>query len=152
MNTKQSFSRRELLKGGLAAGAALSFANIMGFIDYRRAHAQSEPINAAMSSAGLAGSWNAQGQDAALYWANLLGVNVTWFDGEFDPVKQRAKFDKIATQKWDFIAVQPNTIGTLVEPIQALIDRWYALHRYGYAGRAAGSNAADGLPDLYCPQ
>jgi ribose transport system substrate-binding protein len=75
-----------------------------------------------MSSAGLAGSWNAQGQDAALYYAGLVGVEVTWFDGEFDAVKQRAKFDQIATESWDFVAVQPNTIGTLVEPIQALID------------------------------
>jgi ribose transport system substrate-binding protein len=75
-----------------------------------------------MSSAGLAGSWNAQGQDAALYWAKLLNVEIEWFDGEFDPVSQRAKFDQIATQEWDFVAVQPNTIGILVEPIQALID------------------------------
>jgi ribose transport system substrate-binding protein len=75
-----------------------------------------------MSSAGLAGSWNAQGQDAALYWASLLNVEVEWFDGEFDPVAQRAKFDQIATQEWDFVAVQPNTIDALTEPIQALID------------------------------
>lgn len=119
---KQNFSRRNFLKGGLTLGAGLAFGNLMSFIDYRRARAQSEPIRAAMSSAGLAGSWNAQGQDAALYWANLLGVEVTWFDGEFDPSKQRAKFDQIATESWDFVAVQPNTIGVLVEPIQAIID------------------------------
>jgi len=116
------FSRRSFLKAGAALGASASFANILSFIDYRRARAQDEPIRAAMSSAGLAGSWNAQGQDAALYWANQLGVEVTWFDGEFDPAKQRAKFDQIATETWDFVAVQPNTIGVLVEPIQAIID------------------------------
>lgn len=122
MSTKQGFTRRDFLKGGLAAGSGLAFANLAAFIDYRRANAQAKPIKAAMSSAGLAGSWNAQGQDAALYWAKQLGVEVTWFDGEFDPAKQRAKFDQVATEKWDFMAVQPNTIGTLVEPIKALID------------------------------
>jgi ribose transport system substrate-binding protein len=75
-----------------------------------------------MSSAGLAGTWNAQGQEAALYWAEQLGVEIVWFDGEFDPVAQRAKFDQIATETWDFVAVQPNTIGGLVEPVQAIID------------------------------
>ncbi|MEP7290500.1 MAG: sugar ABC transporter substrate-binding protein, partial [Chloroflexota bacterium] len=96
--------------------------NLLGFIDYRRAHAQDQPLRAAMSSAGLAGTWNAQGQNAALYWAGLLGVEIVWFDGEFDPAAQRSKFDQIATDTWDFVAVQPNTIGVLVEPIQALID------------------------------
>jgi hypothetical protein len=71
MSTKRGLSRRDLLKGGLTLGAGLSFANLLAFIDYRRAHAQDQPIRAAMSSAGLAGSWNAQGQDAALYWASL---------------------------------------------------------------------------------
>jgi hypothetical protein len=66
------FSRRDFLKGGLYAGAGLFGANLLAFIDYRRARAQDEPLRAAMSSAGLAGTWNAQGQEAALYWANLL--------------------------------------------------------------------------------
>lgn len=118
----KGLSRRDLLKGGLFAGGGLFAANFLAFLDYRRAHAQDQPLRAAMSSAGLAGTWNAQGQEAALYWANLLGVEVVWFDGEFDPVAQRAKFDQIATETWDFVAVQPNTIDVLVEPIQALID------------------------------
>jgi ribose transport system substrate-binding protein len=122
MSAKRGFTRRDFLKGSLAAGAGLSFVNLFAFIEARRARAQDQPLRAAMSSAGLAGTWNAQGQEAALYWANLLGVEVVWFDGEFDPVAQRAKFDQIATETWDFVAVQPNTIDVLVEPIQALID------------------------------
>ena len=113
-------SRRNFLKWS-AVGATATGMNLMPFVAQRVA-AQDRPLRAAMSSAGLAGSWNAQGQDAALYWASLLGVEIEWFDGEFDPAAQRAKFDQIATQEWDFVAVQPNTIGVLVEPIQALID------------------------------
>lgn len=113
-------SRRNFMKMSAMGGTALGM-NLLPFIASRM-NAQDRPLRAAMSSAGLAGSWNAQGQDAALYWASLLGVEIEWFDGEFDPVAQRARFDQIATQSWDFVAVQPNTIGVLVEPIQALID------------------------------
>ncbi|HML21423.1 MAG TPA: sugar ABC transporter substrate-binding protein [Aggregatilinea sp.] len=75
-----------------------------------------------MSSAGLAGTWNAQGEEAARWMAGLLGVEITWFDGEFDPQAQRAKFDQLVTQEWDFVAVQPGAIGTLIEPIQTLTE------------------------------
>lgn len=122
MASKNRLSRRDLFKGGIGLGSGLAMANLLGLMEYRRAHAQDAPLRAAMSSAGLAGTWNAQGQESALYWASLLGVEITWFDGEFDPAAQRAKFDQIATEEWDFVAVQPNTIGVLVEPIQALID------------------------------
>jgi len=122
MKTRNILSRRDLLKAGIVAGGGLVTANLMSFIQYRKAHAQDQPLRAAMSSAGLAGTWNAQGQEAALYWADLLGVEVVWFDGEFDPAAQRSKFDQIATDTWDFVAVQPNTIGALTEPIQALVD------------------------------
>lgn len=59
---------------------------------------------------------------AAEYFAELLDVEIIWWDGEFDPSKQRAKFDQLATEQWDFVAVQPNSIGTLKEPIQALTN------------------------------
>jgi len=114
-------NRRDFLKSGLTFSSGLALASFLPFIEYRRAHAQDQPLKAAMSSAGLAGTWNAQGEEAARYWASLLGVEITWFDGEFDAAAQRAKFDQLATQKWDFVAVQPGAIGTLIEPIQALV-------------------------------
>src|SRR6266567_604035 len=114
---KKHIDRREFLMMSALASAGVALS---GIFEYRRAFAADKPLNAAMSSAGLAGTWNAQGKAAAENTCKLLNVNLTWFDGEFDPSKQRAKFDQIATQKWDFVAVQPNSIGTLVEPITAL--------------------------------
>ncbi|MDX2136816.1 MAG: sugar ABC transporter substrate-binding protein [Chloroflexota bacterium] len=116
------FSRRDFLKGSLFAGGGLALANLMALVEYRRTKAQDAPLRAAMSSAGLAGTWNAQGQQAALRWGELLGVEITWFDGEFDPAIQRSKIDQMATETWDFVAMQPGAIGTLVEPVQAMID------------------------------
>ncbi len=115
-------NRRNFLKSSFVLGSGMAFANFFPFIEYRRAHAQDKPLKAAMSSAGLAGTWNAQGEEAARYWASLLGVEITWFDGEFDAQAQRAKFDQLSTQTWDFVAVQPNNIGSLIEPIQTLVE------------------------------
>ena len=116
-------NRRDFLKNSMLFGSGLAVANFLPFIEYRRAHAQDQPLSAAMSSAGLAGTWNAQGEESARYWASLLGVDITWYDGEFDPAAQRAKFDQLSTQDWDFVAVQPNAIGALIEPILNLVDQ-----------------------------
>lgn len=115
-------NRRAFLKSSALLGSGFAFANFLPFIEYRRAHAQDAPLKAAMSSAGLAGTWNAQGEEAARWMAGLLGVEITWFDGEFDPQAQRAKFDQLSTQEWDFVAVQPGAIGTLIEPIVSLVE------------------------------
>lgn len=117
---KNTINRRDFMKLSGMLGMGLAAPTMLELIEYRQARAQSNPLKAAMSSAGLAGTWNAEGQKAAQYFAKLLGVEITWFDGEFDPTKQRAKFDQLSTQKWDFVAVQPNSIGTLKEPIGAL--------------------------------
>lgn len=123
MSKNTGFSRRDFLKSSLFVGGALSLPGLLSFMQYRQAKAQSDgPLRAAMSSAGLAGTWNAQGQEAALWWAGLLGVEVTWFDGEFDPAIQRGKVDQMATESWDFVAIQPGSIGTLVEPLTAIIE------------------------------
>jgi len=114
-------NRRDFLRSSMFVSGSLAFGGLLPMIQQRRAHAQT-PLRAAMSSAGLAGTWNAQGEEAARWMAGLLGVEITWFDGEFDATKQRAKFDQLVTEKWDFVAVQPGAIATLIEPIQALVE------------------------------
>jgi ABC-type sugar transport system substrate-binding protein len=81
-----------------------------------------KPLKAAFSNAGLQATWCAQGKAAAEYWGKLFNVEVTWFDGQLDAVKQRAAVDNIASQKWDFVAIQAFGIGTLTQPVQKMID------------------------------
>jgi ribose transport system substrate-binding protein len=81
-----------------------------------------KPLKAAFSNGGLQSTWCAQGKAAAEYWGKLLNVEVTWFDGELDAAKQRAAIDRMASQTWDFVAIQANNTGTLVEPVQKMID------------------------------
>ena len=81
-----------------------------------------KPLKAAFSNAGLQATWCAQGKQAAEHWGKLFNVDVTWFDGQLDAVKQRAAIDNAASQKWDFVAIQAFGIGTLTAPVNKMID------------------------------
>jgi ribose transport system substrate-binding protein len=119
--------RRDLLRAATAtmAGAALfggfgvspALADEMAKVAGR----SEKPLKAAFSNAGLQATWCAQGKQAAEYWGKLFNVDVTWFDGELSATKQRAAIDDLASQKWDFVAIQAFGIGTLTAPVEKLI-------------------------------
>jgi ribose transport system substrate-binding protein len=122
---KAAQTRRNVFKaiGGATALAGLMLADA-GF-DPAMAQALApagKPMKAAFSNAGLQASWCAQGKQAAEAWGKLMNVEITWFDGELAATKQRAAIDNMATQKWDFVAIQTFGIGTLTDPIQKMID------------------------------
>ena len=50
-----------------------------------------------------------------------MNVEMTWLDGELSARKQRSTIDNLAAQAWDFVAIQTFGIGTLNDPINALI-------------------------------
>jgi ribose transport system substrate-binding protein len=121
-------TRRGLLRGAAAgaAGAAL-FAGMgidprLGMALAKEAGRSEKPLKAAFSNAGLQATWCAQGKQAAEYWGKLFNVDVTWFDGQLDAVKQRAAIDNMASQKWDFVAMQAFGIGTLTAPVNKMIE------------------------------
>ncbi|MER8734223.1 sugar ABC transporter substrate-binding protein [Mesorhizobium sp. M1227] len=118
-------SRRGFLAGASAGGAAALFGGfgISEALAAGMAAGRSEkPLKAAFSNAGLQATWCAQGKQAAEYWGKLYNVEVTWFDGQLDAVKQRAAIDNMASQKWDFVAIQAFGIGTLTQPVKKMID------------------------------
>ena len=118
-------NRRGFLAGASLGGAAA----LLGGLGVKEAAAQAvaagrseKPLKAAFSNAGLQATWCAQGKQAAEYWGKLYNVEVTWFDGQLDAVKQRAAIDNMASQKWDFVAIQAFGIGTLTQPVKKMID------------------------------
>ena len=120
---KSSTTRRNLLQTAATAGAATALLGGLGVNPALAAAARSEkPLKAAFSNAGLQATWCAQGKQAAEWWGKLFNVEVTWFDGQLDAVKQRAAIDNMASQKWDFVAIQAFGIGTLTQPVQKMID------------------------------
>jgi ribose transport system substrate-binding protein len=122
-------SRRDFIKTLSMSSAAA--AAVLGGFGLSPAMAQAvmaagrseKPLKAAFSNAGLQATWCAQGKQAAEYWGKLFNVEVTWFDGQLDAVKQRAAIDNMASQDWDFVAIQAFGIGTLTQPVQAMIDK-----------------------------
>jgi ribose transport system substrate-binding protein len=123
-----SEDRRRLMKAAVAGAGAAALFGGMGFnpmmsAALAEAAGRSEkPLKAAFSNAGLQATWCAQGKEAAEYWGKLFNVDVTWFDGQLDAVKQRAAIDNMASQKWDFVAIQAFGIGTLTAPVNKMID------------------------------
>jgi len=122
-------SRRDFIRVATAsAGAAAAFMGGFGIDSAFAAEAvaaagrSEKPLKAAFSNAGLQATWCAQGKQAAEYWGKLFNVEVTWFDGQLDAVKQRAAIDNMASQKWDFVAIQAFGIGTLTQPVNKMID------------------------------
>ena len=117
-------TRRNFMASAAALGVGGAYMAAAGF---NPAMAQelkmsAKPLKAAFSNAGLQATWCAQGKQAAEAWGKLMNVEVTWFDGQLDAVKQRAAIDNMASQKWDFVAIQAFGIGTLVDPVNKMID------------------------------
>jgi ribose transport system substrate-binding protein len=121
MSDNNTQSRRDLLKLGTLAGAAGLLSPSLAALA-KEAGRSEKPLKAAFSNAGLQATWCAQGKQAAEYWGKLFNVEVTWFDGQLDAVKQRAAIDNMASQKWDFVAIQAFGIGTLTAPVNKMID------------------------------
>lgn len=116
--------RRDFLTAASGGGAVATLGTLgFGAAQALAATGRSErPLRAAFSNGGLQSTWCAQGKAAAEYWGRLFNVEVTWFDGELDATKQRAAIERMASQAWDFVAIQANSVGTLTQPVQRMID------------------------------
>jgi ribose transport system substrate-binding protein len=136
--------RRKLLQTSLTGAAAAltafgsnpALAQEMGKLAGR----SDKPLKAAFSNAGLQATWCAQGKQAAEFWGRLFNVEVTWFDGELAAQKQRAAVDNMASQKWDFVAIQAFRYRHIDRAREQANRRWYPSDRYGYANRASRLN------------
>jgi ribose transport system substrate-binding protein len=121
-------SRRDFFETLAASAGAAAVLGGLGIspavaAEMSKAIGRSEkPLKAAFSNAGLQITWCAQGKQAAEWWGKLFNVDVTWFDSELTATRQRVAVDDMATQKWDFVAIQACGIGTLTDPVKKMID------------------------------
>jgi ribose transport system substrate-binding protein len=120
-------SRRNFIRSVSASAGAASLFGALGtdpataatiFAETGRS---SKPLKAAFSNAGLQATWCAQGKQAAEAWGRLYNVEVTWFDGHLSATAQRTAIDNMASQHWDFVAMQAFGIGTLTAPVNKMI-------------------------------
>lgn len=119
-------SRRKFLQTA-AGGSALSLLAAVGGCAPEESGGASASggrrLRAAFSNAGLQSTWCQLGKDTAELWGKLLGVDVEWFDGEFDSTRQRSKIDSIIYDDWDFCCFQAIQINALEEPVRRLKER-----------------------------
>jgi ribose transport system substrate-binding protein len=128
----EKFSRRGFLGGIGAAGASFSLSALLGGCGLgsdSQVRGQciglpptSRRLKAAFTNDSLTHTWCAQGKQAAEAWGKWLGVDIAWYDGRASIDMQRRALDTIASQHWDFVAIQANGVDTLVEPVQRLLD------------------------------
>ena len=120
-------SRRDFFQLAAAGAGAAAMLGGMGIspalaADMAAAAGRSDkPLKAAFSNAGLQATWCAQGKQAAEYFGKLFNVEVTWFDGELSAPKQQKAIEDMASQKWDFVAIQAFGIGTLTDSVNKMI-------------------------------
>lgn len=124
-----ALSRRELIRRGsllgavgVALGSAPTALAAPATLNVGPARLGQATLKAAMSNAGLGATWCAQGKQTAEQWAKWFNVEITWYDGGLSVDKQRKAIEDMATRKWDFVAIQPFGIGTLVDPVRRMID------------------------------
>lgn len=128
---KKSVKRRDAFKGGFAMLGALAMATGVG------RHATSaqglatlgllpedlpeKKYKAATSEVGAASTWVSHGMETAKFFGDLLGVEVTSFDGEFAVEKQLQDLQSISSQGFDFVAVHPSASGALTDAANQII-------------------------------
>lgn len=130
---KKGVRRRDAFKGSFAMLGALAMATGVG----RHATAAQglaslgllpedlpeKKYKAATSEVGAASTWVSHGMETARFFGDLLGVEVTSFDGEFSVEKQLQDLQSIASQDFDFVAVHPSASGALIDAANQIIAK-----------------------------
>lgn len=129
---KKHVKRRDAFKGGFAGIAALAAATGVGRgVSANEAIAllglipedlPSVKYKAATSEVGAGSTWVAHGMEVAKFYGQLLGVEVTSFDGEFSVEKQLQDMQTIATQDFNFVAVHPSASDALVDAATQVVS------------------------------
>ena len=130
---KKGFKRRDAFKGSFAMLGALAMATGVG----RHATAAQglaslgllpedlpeKQYTAATSEVGAGSTWVSHGMEVASFVGDLLGVEVTSFDGQFSVEKQLQDLQSIASQDFDFVAVHPSASDALVDAANQIIAK-----------------------------
>lgn len=75
------------------------------------------------TNGGLVVTWYAEGKRTMEQYCRDLGIELTWVDGELNAQTQRAKLENaVATKKFDLAAITAHESGTIVPPVQKMID------------------------------
>jgi ribose transport system substrate-binding protein len=130
---KKGFKRRDTFRGGFAMLGALAMAAGVGrentaarglaSLGLLPEDLPAKKYTAATSEVGAGSTWVSHGMETAKFFGDLLGVDVTSFDGEFSVEKQLQDLQTIASQDFDFVAVHPSASGALIDGANQIIAK-----------------------------
>jgi ribose transport system substrate-binding protein len=128
---KKSVKRRDAFKGTFATLGALAMATGVGrhvtaaqglaSLGLLPEDLPEKKYTAATSEISAASTWVSHGMETAKFFGDLLGVDVTSFDGEFAVEKQLQDLQTISSQGFDFVAVHPSASDALVDAANQII-------------------------------
>ncbi|MFN8679017.1 MAG: sugar ABC transporter substrate-binding protein [Thermomicrobiales bacterium] len=130
---RKGFRRRDAFKGSFAMLGALAMATGVGrhvtaaqglaTLGLLPEDLPEKKWTAATSEVGAASTWVSHGMETAKFFGDLLGVEVTSFDGEFAVEKQLQDLQSISSQDFDFVAVHPSASGALIDAANQIIGK-----------------------------
>ncbi len=106
--------------GSKGVSPSQAAANVLGVLPQ---DLPAKTLRAAYSEIGFACSWCVRGADTAKFFGDLLGVEVTVYDGQLSADKQRQDIEDIAGKDWDFVAIHPLAINNYVDPVKEIIAK-----------------------------
>jgi ribose transport system substrate-binding protein len=124
------FSRRGFLGSLGTVGTAASLSSLLTACNMNSQPEKSgigippnsRRLSAAFTNNSQAATWCAQGKQVAEAWGKWFGIDVHWYDGAASIDRQRKLLEDIASQRWDFVAIQAVSVDTLIQPVQQLLD------------------------------
>ncbi|MFN8590736.1 MAG: sugar ABC transporter substrate-binding protein [Thermomicrobiales bacterium] len=130
---KKGFRRRDTFKGSFAMLGALAVATGVGrgttaaqglaSLGLLPEDLPAKKYTAATSEVGAGSTWVSHGMEVAKFFGDLLGVDVTSFDGEFSVEKQLQDLQTIASQDFDYVAVHPSASDALIDAANQIIAK-----------------------------
>ena len=128
--TLDSLSRRGFMGGATALGAlavaaglrpGVSAATALNNLGLVPEDLPEKKYRAATVEVGAASTWVSHGIETSKFYGDLLGVDVTSFDGEFAVEKQLQALQAISAEDWDYVALHPSASDALVDGADAII-------------------------------
>jgi ribose transport system substrate-binding protein len=117
------FAGISALAVSLSVGSQKTAAEALSSIGLIPDDLPAKKFKAAFSEVGAQSTWVSHGIETSKFFGDLLGVDVTSYDGQLTIDKQLQDMQDIANQTWDFVAVHPSASNALIDPANAIISK-----------------------------
>jgi ribose transport system substrate-binding protein len=125
-------TRRGLVGGGMGLAGLAAFAGLRPGMTAAEAISNlgiipddlpAKKYKALTVEVGAASTWVSHGMETSKFFGDLLGVEVTSIDGEFQVEKQLQALQTASAEDWDFVALHPAASDALIDGTDAILAK-----------------------------